>query len=52
MDTNFQDCVYINFNLLVQVCLMQKIALGDQHEFVLANCYFKTTVLSKFQLLS
>ena len=37
------DCVYINFNLLVQVCLVQKkIALGDQREFILANCYFKT----------
>ena len=42
MDTNFQDCVHINFNLLVQVCLVQKIALGDQREFILANCYFKT----------
>ena len=42
VDNNFQDYLYININLLVQVCLVQKIALGDQCEFILANCYLKT----------
>ena len=51
VDTNFQDCVYINFKLLVQVCLVQKKLL-----LVISVSSFLPIVilklLSKFQLLS
>ena len=43
MGTNFQDCVYNYILILTCWCKSvwyKKIALGDQCEFILANCYF------------
>ena len=58
MNTNFQDCVYINYNLLVQVYLVQKIvffviSLSMVSLLLIVNFKqkFPENLLEKFKLL-